>query len=91
MDVSGGSVTITKSEALKDGGSGGVARFLGPRTGHEGCPQRSGTQSVMGSAVLRRRVLRVQGSRGLQAGATAAVTQQVISFKTYLMFTWASG
>ena len=86
MKVSGGNVTITKSEALQDGGSGGVARFLGP-IGHEGCPQRSGTQSVMGSAVLRRRVLRVQGSRGLQADATAAVTQQVIFFNSNLMFT----
>ena len=38
MDVSGGNVTITKSEALKEGGSRGVGRFLGPRTGGRGMP-----------------------------------------------------
>ena len=62
MDVSGGNVTITKSKATRDGGSGGVGRFLGPGTGDEGC-------SVRGEAVLGRRVLRVQGLRGLQADA----------------------
>ena len=78
MNVSGGNVTITKSKASRHGGSGGVGRFNGPGTGDEGSTPSSGTQSVMGSAVLRRRVLRVQGLRGLQADATAAVTQQVI-------------
>ena len=45
-------------------------------------PPRSGTQSVTGYEVLGRRVLRVQGLRGLQADATAAVAQQVIFLKT---------
>ena len=36
----------------------------------------------MGYAVLRQRVLRVQGLTGLQADAAPAVTQQVIFFKT---------
>ena len=81
MHVSGGNVTIRKSEALRHGGSGGVGRFLGPGIGNEGSPPRSGTQSVVGSAVLGRRVLRVQGLRGLQANAAPAVMQQVIFLK----------
>ena len=61
MSVSGGNVTITKSLAPENGGSGEMGCFLGPRTGDEASSPRSGTQSVMGSAVLGRRVLRVQG------------------------------
>ena len=78
MIVSGGTVTIRKSKAEMDGGSWGVGRFLGPGIGNEGSPPRSGTQSVVGSAVLGRRVLRVQGLRGLQANAAPAVMQQVM-------------
>ena len=52
MDVSGGTVTITESKAAKTGGSGGMGRFLGTRTGGQGMPPaRTGTQSVRGSAV----------------------------------------
>ena len=74
MIVSSGNVTISESEASEDGGS----RFLGIRTGDEGSAQ-----------VARRRVLRVQGLRGLQADAAPALTQQVILSKP-IMFTWAS-
>ena len=35
--MSGGNVTITKSAASQNGGSGGVGGFIGPRTGDEGC------------------------------------------------------
>ena len=82
MNVAGGKVSIKNSTAAWAGGSGGVGRFLGHRTGHEGFPPRSGTQSVIGSAALGRRVLRVQGVRSLQADATPAVTQPVIFFKS---------
>ena len=58
MIVSSGNVTISESEASEDGGS----RFLGIRTGDEGSAQ-----------VARRRVLRVQGLRGLQADAAPAL------------------
>ena len=80
MHVSGGNVAITESEASRCGGSEGAGRLLGPGTGDEGSPPRSGTQSVMGSAVLGRRRLRVQGLKGLQADANPAVTQQVTFF-----------
>ena len=40
MHVSDGKVTITQSQALENGGSGGVGRFLGPRTGDEGSPHK---------------------------------------------------
>ena len=81
MHVSGGNVTITESEALH-GGSGGVGSFLGPGTGDEGSPPRTGTQSARGEAVLGRRVLRVQGLRGLQADAAPAVAEQVTFVET---------
>ena len=74
-------MTIRQSHCL-DGGSGGVGCFNGPRTADEGSPHKKCTQSFMGSAVLGRRVLRVQGVRGLQVHAAPAVTQQVILFKT---------
>ena len=38
MDVSGGYVTIAKSEASENGGSGEVGCFLGPGTGGRGMP-----------------------------------------------------
>ena len=83
MDVSGGKVTIRESTAQADGGRGGSGSvFLVLEQEDKGCPPRSGTQSVMGSAVLGRRVLRVQGLRGLQVDAALAVTQQVIFFQT---------
>ena len=84
MDVSGGNVTITKSEAWENGGSGRVGRFLGPRTGGRGMPP----QEVY---VARRASWAMQfwgeGSSGarpweVQADATPAVTQQVIFVKT---------
>ena len=79
MDVSGGSMIIKESSAMKEGGSGGVGRYLGLGTGGREMSPRSGTQSVMGYAVWGGRVLRVQGLRGLQADAGRAVAQQVIS------------
>ena len=65
-----------------------VALMVLEHAGGEGSPPRSGTRSVMGSAVLGRRVLRVQGLRGLPADAARAVTQQVIFLKTnvFLVF-----
>ena len=54
----------------------GVGRFLVLEQGRGIPTARSGTQSIMGFAVWGRRVLRVQGLRGLQADATAAATQQ---------------
>ena len=83
MDVSGGNVTITESMAQMNGGSGGAGRFLVPGTGTRDPPKKWHAERH-GLCSFGRRVLRAQGLRGLQADATAAATQQVISFKATL-------
>ena len=79
MNVSGGSMTIRDSMARDDGGSGGVGRFLGPGTRDEGAPRKTWHAERHGLCSFGRRVLRVQGVRGLQADAARAAAQQVIS------------
>ena len=79
MDVSGGTVTIKESTAREDGGSGGMGRFLGPRTGNEGSPPQEVARRASWTLQCRAEVLRVQGLRGLQADATPAVALRVIS------------
>jgi len=83
MIVSGGTVSINKSWASKDGGSGAGEGFaflvLSSRRTRD--PVKKWHTERHGLCSLRRRVLRVQGLRGLQAHAALAVTWQVMLLK----------
>ena len=79
MDVSGGSVSIRESTASGGRRQRGSGSLSWSWNRDEGSPRKKWHAEQHGLCSFGRRVLRVQGVRGLQADAARAAAQQVIS------------